>query len=56
MRRLEEIGIESLIRNESELGYLGAVPDLLDLYILEDDLEKAKPLIEKENEIEKPEE
>ena len=56
MRRLEEIGIESLIRNESELGYLGAVPDLLDLYILEDDLEKARPLIEKENEIEKPEE
>lgn len=56
MKRLEEIGIESLIRNESELGYLGAVPDLLDLYILEDDLEKAKPLIDEANKLEEPEE
>ena len=49
MKRLEKIGIESLLRNESELGYLGAVPDVIDLYILEDDLEKAKPLIDEIN-------
>jgi len=52
MKRLEEIGVESLIRNESELGYLGATPELLDLYILEDDLEKARPLIDEMNKIE----
>lgn len=56
MKRLEEIGIESLIRNESELGYLGAVPDILDLYILEDDLEKARPLLDEMNKLEEPEE
>ena len=56
MKRLEEIGVESLIRNESELGYLGAVPDLLDLYILEDDLEKARPLIDEMNKTEGSEE
>ena len=56
MKRLEQIGIESLLRNESELGYLGAVPDLMDLYILEDDLEKARPIIEETNEREESEE
>jgi hypothetical protein len=49
MKLLEESGIKSLIRNESGLGYLGAVPDVLDLYIFEDDLSNAAPLIEEFN-------
>ena len=45
MERLEETGVKSLTKNESNLGFLGAVPALTDLYILEEDLEKATPLI-----------
>jgi len=46
MERLEETGIKSMIKNDSGLGYLGAVPEAMDLYIFEDDLEKARPLID----------
>ena len=45
MQRLEESGIKSLIKNDSNLGYLGAVPAVIDLYIFEKDLDKALPLI-----------
>lgn len=45
LEMLEETGVKGLIKNESGLGYIGAVPQVMDLYILEDDLEKATPLI-----------
>ena len=45
LKMLEETGIRGLIKNDSGLGYLGAVPAVMDLYILEDELEKAMPLI-----------
>lgn len=52
MKRLEEIGVKSLIKNDSTLGYLGGNPVNVDLYILEDDMYKAAPLIDefRENE------
>lgn len=52
MKRLEEIGVKSLIKNDSILGYLGGNPVNVDLYILEDDMDKATPLIDefRENE------
>ncbi|MDX9903237.1 MAG: DUF2007 domain-containing protein [Bacteroidales bacterium] len=50
MKRLEETGIKSLIKNDSGLGYIGAVPAVIDLYIFEEDMEKAKLLIEEMNE------
>lgn len=43
MKRLEEIGVKSLIKNDSTLGYLGGNPVNVDLYILEDDMDKAAP-------------
>jgi hypothetical protein len=45
LEMLEETGVKGLIKNDSGLGYLGAVPQVMDLYILEEDLEKATPLI-----------
>ncbi len=45
LEMLEETGVKGLIKNDSGLGYMGAVPQVMDLYILEDDLEKATPLI-----------
>ena len=42
---LEETGIKGMIKNDSGLGYLGAVPQVMDLYIIEEDMEKAAPLI-----------
>jgi len=56
MRRLEDTGIKSLIKNDSGLGYLGAVPTVIDLYIFEEDFEKARPLLEEMNEQQEPEE
>ena len=55
MKRLEETGIKSLIKNDSGLGYLGAAPDAMDLYIFEEDLAKARPLIEEMNELQEEE-
>lgn len=45
LEMLEETGVKGLIKNDSGLGYMGAVPQVMDLYILEEDLEKATPLI-----------
>ncbi len=56
MNRLKETGIESLIKNDSPLGYLGAVPAVIDLYIFKEDLEKATPLINEMKEQNAPEE
>ncbi|MBK9391477.1 MAG: DUF2007 domain-containing protein [Bacteroidetes bacterium] len=44
--RLEEGGIESLIKNDSSLAYMGNVPAVVDLYIAESDLNKAAPVID----------
>lgn len=55
MQRLEETGIKSLIKNDSGLGYLGGVPEVIELYIFEEDLDKAKPLIEEMNELQEEE-
>jgi hypothetical protein len=44
--RLEEDGIESLIKNDSSLAYMGNVPDVVDLYIAESDLDKVAPVID----------
>lgn len=55
MQRLEETGIKSLIKNDSGLGYLGAVPEVIDLYIFEEDLDKARPLIDEMNELQEEE-
>lgn len=54
MERLEETGIKSLIKNDSGLGYIGAVPAVIDLYIFEEDLEKARPLLDEMNEQQEP--
>ena len=45
LEMLEETGVKGLMKNDSGLGYLGAVPPVMDLYIMEEDLEKATPLI-----------
>ena len=43
--RLEETGISALIKNDSSAAFFGAVPPVIDLYIQESDLMKAKPMI-----------
>ncbi len=45
LKLLEETGIKGLIKNDSGLGYIGANPATLDLYIFEEDRERAEPLI-----------
>lgn len=55
LEMLEETGVKGLIKNDSGLGYLGAVPQVMDLYILETDLEKAAPLIKEFREKHDPE-
>ena len=45
LKMLEEAGVKGLIKNDSGLGYIGATPSVLDLYILETDIEKAMPLV-----------
>lgn len=54
MKMLEETGIKSLIKNDSILGYIGAVPEVMDLYIFEEDMEKARPLIDEMNKQQEP--
>ncbi len=46
LKRLEQTGIRGMIKNDSGLGYLGATPVAVDLYIFENDKEKAWPLVE----------
>jgi len=55
LEMLEETGVKGLIKNDSGLGYIGAVPQVMDLYIMEDDLEKATPLINEFREKHHPE-
>jgi hypothetical protein len=43
--RLSEIGIESIIKNDSSNAFFGARPEVIDLYIDDNDLEKAGPII-----------
>lgn len=43
--QLLEAGIESLIKNDSSLAYMGNVPSVIDLYIDESDLKEAAPII-----------
>jgi len=43
--RLEETGVSALIKNDSSSAFFGAVPSVIDLYIQESDLKKAKPMI-----------
>lgn len=43
--RLEETGISALIKNDSSAAFFGAVPSVIDLFIQESDLKKAKPMI-----------
>jgi hypothetical protein len=43
--RLEEIGIATLIKNDSSTAFWGATPPVIDLYIEEADLTKAEPII-----------
>ena len=45
LKMLEEAGVKGLIKNDSGLGYIGATPSVLDLYILETDIERAMPLV-----------
>jgi hypothetical protein len=43
--RLEEIGIEALIKNDSSTAFWGATPSVIDLYIEEVYLTEAEPII-----------
>ena len=43
--RLEEIGISSIIKNDSGFAYLGVAPVVIELYIQESDYEKAQHII-----------
>lgn len=45
-KRLEDIGIPAIIKNDSSSAFLGTAEAVIDLYILESDLVRAKPIIE----------
>lgn len=49
-KRLLEMGVEALIKNEYQsgiiAGFTGGVPSAIDLYIKESDVSTAKPVIE----------
>jgi hypothetical protein len=44
--RLEEIGIDALIKNDTSSAFFGGHTHVIDLFINESDLKEAKPLIE----------
>jgi hypothetical protein len=44
--RLKEIGIESMIKNDSSDAFLGTAPQVVDLYINKPNLKKARPIIQ----------
>ena len=44
--RLDEIVIESIIKNDSSDAFLGIAPQNIDLYISKKNLEKASPIIQ----------
>ena len=43
--RLKEIGVESVIKNDSSDAFLGTTPQVVDLYINKTDLKKSNPVI-----------
>jgi len=43
--RLKEIGVESVIKNDSSDAFLGTTPQVVDLYISKNDLKKSNPVI-----------
>jgi len=43
--KLDGIGVAALIKNDSWVAFFGAAPSLIDLYIKESDLNKAKKLL-----------
>lgn len=44
--RLEEIGIEAIIKNDSPGAFFGVSPQIVDLYIEEGDFEKARSILQ----------
>ncbi|WP_196885450.1 putative signal transducing protein [Aureivirga sp. CE67] len=44
---LEEIGVSSLVQNDVEGGVITGMADFVEIYILDEDLDKAKPIIDK---------
>lgn len=44
--RLDEISVESIIKNDSSDAFLGTIPQNVDLYINKKNLEKASPIIQ----------
>ena len=44
--RLDEIGVESIIKNDSSDAFLGTAPQVVDLYISKRNLKKANPIIQ----------
>jgi hypothetical protein len=44
--RLEEIGVESIIKNDSSDAFLGTTPQVVDLYISKKNLKRANPIIQ----------
>ena len=47
--RLEKLGIEAIIKNDSSSAFLGTAPAVVDLYIQRSDLNKAEPIIKEFN-------
>jgi len=43
--RLEQVGVESIIKNDSWDAYFGTSPMVVDLYISDSDQSKAEPVI-----------
>ncbi len=43
--RLEENGIDSIIKNDSSDAFFGTTPQVVDLYINKSDLKKADPIV-----------
>jgi hypothetical protein len=48
-KRLEETGIEALIKNDSHDAFLGAAPRVVDVYIEEKNIDKASAIIQEMN-------
>jgi hypothetical protein len=44
--QLEEVGVYTLTKNDFTGAYMGAMPPSIDLWINEDDLQKAKPVLD----------
>jgi hypothetical protein len=44
--RLKEIGVESIVKNDSSDAFLGTAPQVVDLYISKSDLKKSNPVIQ----------